>query len=346
MQFAIGPYGAISFTPSAQAVSCLQRRQGHTVALLRSLREAGVGLAQDLEVLATHPAAQGLSSWRHGWLSRIEAERMVELLTTIDARGLERLRDRRPTVCQHPAFLPDEDTRGEGILVDVTAPAAPDALDKMLEEVRSFLGRGWADFITPMHLITLVRVRGMPDLPFFSGSRSELPGAMHMTVPGDAAILAESLTHEAAHFWLHAVEEQEGDLALHSWTDDTWVSPWREDPRPIAGVIHGVHVFSCVTLSLISLVQQSSGKSPGFRSDSVVRRAIKVATQVEEGLTECARCAHLLPLGEAVCRASAARLDQVLDWFEPEALATARAETKGRRLHKITKWRKDGRRIS
>ncbi len=53
----------------------------------------------------------------------------------------------------------------------------------------------------------------------------------------------EGLIHEAMHLELTLLENEQ---ALVRNPTDTMPSPWREEPRPIGGVLHGLYVFSCL----------------------------------------------------------------------------------------------------
>lgn len=74
-----------------------------------------------------------------------------------------------------------------------------------------------------------------------SHSPERLQGAVLLT-PEDAVVVADLLTHEVSHIRLNLMREfdplwedtQPGKL--HS-------SPWRQDPRPLKGLVLGVHAF-------------------------------------------------------------------------------------------------------
>lgn len=69
-------------------------------------------------------------------------------------------------------------------------------------------------------------------------------GAVYMSPPADAEALAETLVHELFHSKLNALLDivplctaQPGEL---------FYSPWKEDPRPLTGVLHGAYSFLSV----------------------------------------------------------------------------------------------------
>jgi HEXXH motif-containing protein len=74
-----------------------------------------------------------------------------------------------------------------------------------------------------------------------SASSGEAFGSAIISRPDDAASLAAALVHEFQHNRLSALLHLR---QLH--TDDPaerYYTAWRDDPRPIGGVIHGVHAF-------------------------------------------------------------------------------------------------------
>lgn len=70
-------------------------------------------------------------------------------------------------------------------------------------------------------------------------------GACVMSEPADVVTLAVSLVHEFQHAKLGALMDL---LPLHS-ADRTarYYAPWRDDPRPLGGLLHGAYAFLAVT---------------------------------------------------------------------------------------------------
>lgn len=92
----------------------------------------------------------------------------------------------------------------------------------------------------------------LPTTPRFrtaSASYSESVGSALISLPQDAVELAVTMVHEARHSALNALWHQ---LPLcEEDTPDTegplFFAPWRGDPRPLPGVLHGAYAFSGVT---------------------------------------------------------------------------------------------------
>ncbi|WP_119727838.1 HEXXH motif domain-containing protein [Thermomonospora amylolytica] len=78
-----------------------------------------------------------------------------------------------------------------------------------------------------------------------SATSARAPGAIALTPPGEDLLLAESLVHEFQHIKLYALMDL---FPLHGGDrDERFYAPWREDPRPLGGLIHGAYAFLGVT---------------------------------------------------------------------------------------------------
>jgi HEXXH motif-containing protein len=342
LDFGLDSNGDLRFSVSDLLAEKINARHAHALELLRGIEASGaVRLAAEAELMARHPASHALLSFRDNEMSPEQAAQAIRLLSSLDADRVRRLREGRVAVLQHPAMLPPADGGAALLRIDTSASSESGSLDELVDDVSASAGSAWDLFMRPVNTVTLVCVPGMPDLPYFSGSTSGIWGAIHMSAPSSAGILGESFTHEAAHFWLHAIEEF-GDLASQAWTDQTWVSPWRNDPRPVAGIIHGVYVFSAAacTLAKLTLVDQQRGTKPS--ADVVGQRAAILAAQVEDGAREILRSGRATPHGLKVIEAGMSRLPVVLEVLGTERVEAAREQVHRRREQKISAWESQG----
>lgn len=69
-------------------------------------------------------------------------------------------------------------------------------------------------------------------------------GAVYMSPPADAEALAEALVHELSHSKLNALMELVPLCAAQP--GELFYSPWKDDPRPLTGVLHGAYSFLAV----------------------------------------------------------------------------------------------------
>ncbi|HEV2912606.1 MAG TPA: HEXXH motif-containing putative peptide modification protein [Pyrinomonadaceae bacterium] len=107
---------------------------------------------------------------------------------------------------------------------------------------------------------TLHIIRPEDDANDVSFSEPHIPFSIFVSVPlkrqrNDALRVAESIVHEAMHLQLTLVERIT-PLIKHS--DKTYYSPWREEYRPIQGVLHASYVFRVIDEFLAHLQLESS----------------------------------------------------------------------------------------
>ena len=76
-----------------------------------------------------------------------------------------------------------------------------------------------------------------------SATSADAFGAVAMSPPADATSLAVALIHETQHSLLNAVQHL---FDLHERPADGGYSPWRDDPRPAAGILHGAYAYLAV----------------------------------------------------------------------------------------------------
>lgn len=66
-------------------------------------------------------------------------------------------------------------------------------------------------------------------------------GAIAVSTADSAESLAETLVHELQHSKLNAALDL---VRLHTDTTASWYAPWRDDPRPLSGLLHGIYAFT------------------------------------------------------------------------------------------------------
>ncbi|MEU4424342.1 HEXXH motif-containing putative peptide modification protein [Actinoplanes sp. NPDC024001] len=93
-------------------------------------------------------------------------------------------------------------------------------------------------------LRVIVPVRPDPAAEGISATSAEAFGAVAMSPPADGTALAVGLLHEVQHSVLNAVH-QLFDLVQPGGAPG--YSPWRDDPRPPLGILHGAYAYLAVT---------------------------------------------------------------------------------------------------
>jgi HEXXH motif-containing protein len=104
-------------------------------------------------------------------------------------------------------------------------------------------------------------------------------GAIALSDKPSADELADALVHELQHSKLNAVFEV---LTLHDAGDEWFHAPWRDDPRPLNGVLHGIYAFTSVVEfwgARRHLVPEDQAAEADF---AFVLRALQVRLAIEE----------------------------------------------------------------
>ncbi|MET8997921.1 HEXXH motif domain-containing protein [Amycolatopsis sp. NPDC004169] len=164
-----------------------------------------------------------------------------------------------------------------------------------LESWRSVLGRAWQLLVEHLPETAAVLPTGLyslvpaPAVPFRlpSASTGEAFGSAIVCYGEDAATLAAALVHEFQHIrlggLLHLVRLSEDDPRERLY------APWRSDPRPIAGVLHGIYAFFGVTAFWRALTAAEPGNELAAFEFALWRGQVRQtldAVHGDESLTE------------------------------------------------------------
>jgi hypothetical protein len=127
-----------------------------------------------------------------------------------------------------------------------------------------------------------------------SHSTPDLPFSVFVSVPAadesDAVPrLAESLLHEAMHLQLTLIERIE---PIVSGDEHRAYSPWKEESRPVRGLLHGLYVFAVVHQLLGRLAERGSPWT-GYCAKRQAQIEVEVASLIQEP-------AGLYPLGRTI----------------------------------------------
>lgn len=190
-------------------------------------------------------------------------------------------------------------------------PRRPTGLTESgLAEWHKLLDEAW-DILTLHHrdqareLAAGLRALGPvePDVGTVGASSPAAFGGIRVSAGDSATDFAEALVHEMQHSKLNAL------LGLAKLTDDDnsrkYLAPWRDDPRPLVGVVHGVYAFTCGVE--FWLAQEEIARDP----DEARRVAFTIAyrrLQVRRALNTLKASGRLTQLGTVLVDAVSARL--------------------------------------
>jgi hypothetical protein len=170
------------------------------------------------------------------------------------------------------------ETRGEKLELVKSSHEEECYFQETLAELKIKLPQEWTELISIIKSISFVEILGKEDLlNHFSGSDTYRWGAMHMYKNLNPLNIAECITHEASHYWLNLYELYcPTEFISNGWDDESFISPWRKDKRPLMGIFHGIYVFSNVFNVLNYLDSQCSEEE----SDRINR----IGAQVKRGI--------------------------------------------------------------
>ncbi len=130
---------------------------------------------------------------------------------------------------------------------------------------------------------------------------SALPGAMVLTVNPHPFELADRIVHEVYHDRLFCIEDAHVLLAdgLEDGPDaERYYSPWRQDPRPTRGLLHGLYVFIAVGRFWLS-VFGAAGVAAADRAYAAARLR-RVIGQLRAAVTVLQAHGRFTPFGRGV----------------------------------------------
>jgi HEXXH motif-containing protein len=175
--------------------------------------------------------------------------------------------------------------------------------------------------------VSVIVPRSRPTAGVVSTSSPEAFGAIAMSFPPDPVTCAETLAHEIQHLKLSALL----DVVTLTLPDDgrRYYAPWRDDPRPLSGLLQGAYAYLGVS-GFWRRQRQFAGSR--HRADAEYARWRAAAAQATETLRSSGK---LAPAGLDFVSGMARTLGAWQD--EP---VSAQAQDQARRaaeLH-LTRW--------
>jgi HEXXH motif-containing protein len=158
-------------------------------------------------------------------------------------------------------------------------PAYQERCAPMVEQALAAVERHDPELFAQMKLaLSAMAVKPRASGDFQGISFSDFPGAFIISYVAHPYLVAESIVHEFHHNRLFAIEsavplvEDSGTEAAH------YYSPFRPDPRPIRGLLHGLYVFVAVW-RFWDKVRHSPDIEPVLRSFAI-DRTFRIAFQL------------------------------------------------------------------
>ncbi|WP_460728059.1 HEXXH motif domain-containing protein [Nocardia heshunensis] len=192
------------------------------------------------------------------------------------------------------------------------------------------LERDFDRYLTPMRecLRSVAPLSAEPVALATSFTSFSAVGSVYTTAPADACQLALTLIHETQHTKFALLTDQVELFA----PDPTprFYAPWRDDPRPILGLLHGIYAFFGVVDFWRTHRHAACHDSPQAHTDFALWR-----TQLTEAIHQARTCGLLTEPGR---RLLAGLTTTMAEWDEEDVPAAAmRAATEAATAHR-TFW--------
>lgn len=179
--------------------------------------------------------------------------------------------------------------------------------------------RQFADNVYAMALKPLYNGR------FTNMAYSDLPGTFIISYKNNPYELADIFIHEFHHNRLFFFEEQGSFFSQQSQVDplndSVFYSPWRDDLRPLHGILHAAYVYTPVNEFWLSVLKHG-GVDKAHR-DYAIDRLLRGVMQVHIGLYILKQQGNLTPAGKGIVDDIQARLNKITEEIRPMNLSYA-----------------------
>ncbi|WP_112263161.1 aKG-HExxH-type peptide beta-hydroxylase [Lentzea terrae] len=191
------------------------------------------------------------------------------------------------------------------------------------------LAAGW-DELSRHHLevaqecaaaITTLSVIPSPVHDMASATAADAFGCVYLSLPPDPRTAALALTHELQHGKLSVLM----DLFPLTSADsgELYYAPWRPDPRPLAGLLHGIYAH----LGVAAFWRR-------YHDHQAEQEHARWRTATRQAAATALSCGKLTELGTVLVTEIAEVLDGWTDTVSPTAQAAAEAAL----IHHRTRW--------
>jgi HEXXH motif-containing protein len=189
--------------------------------------------------------------------------------------------------------------------------------DLVRETLRLIEAHQPACFAQLREAMQIVAVKPLRAGTYTNVTHSDLPGAFVAAVIHHPYELADTFIHEFHHNRLFYVEE-EGPFFDESAEDPlkntNYYMPWRDDQRPLHGLLHAVYVHVPVWEFWRHVCQDGSVEPSVL--EYARERVVRIALQLVLGVRQLNRYASFTPFGSAVFKEMERRVRQIHDTLD------------------------------
>lgn len=168
----------------------------------------------------------------------------------------------------------------------------------------------------------IVPVRSQNPEVHISATFKEAPGLMALSWTADTPVLAEALVHEYHHAKLNTLFA--ADALISGPTKEAiFYSPWRPDPRPLVGLLHGAFAFHSVVDFWIKFLD---AEIPLLHEQRLRQRISLVCRQTKEAVETLASEATFTPTGSILIESLHRHVSELESRISPDPKVLSRVE--------------------
>jgi HEXXH motif-containing protein len=138
----------------------------------------------------------------------------------------------------------------------------------------------------------------------------EIPGLLILSWMSDTSVIVEALVHEYHHHKLNALLNLD-PIIVEGSPEEIYYSPWRDDPRPLSGILQGIYVFQAVLEFWHKILKTDI---PVLQEKRLQQKVYSAKKQLLTALKVLTTNAKFSLIGQALIEA----IEENIDRVEPE----------------------------
>lgn len=158
----------------------------------------------------------------------------------------------------------------------------------------------------------------------------EIPGLLILSWMSDTSVIVEALVHEYHHHKLNALLNLD-PIIVEGSPEEIYYSPWRDDPRPLSGILQGIYVFQAVLEFGYKILKTDI---PVLQEKRLQQRVYAAKQQLLTALKVLKANAVFSLIGQALIEA----IEKNINRFEPEISQTEKQLLDVRLKEHQQKW--------
>jgi len=158
----------------------------------------------------------------------------------------------------------------------------------------------------------------------------EIPGLLILSWMSDTSVIVEALVHEYHHHKLNALLNLD-PIIVEGSPEEIYYSPWRDDPRPLSGILQGIYVFQAVLEFWHKILTTDI---PVLQEKRLQQRVYTAKQQLQTALQVLKTNAEFSLVGQGLIEA----IEENIDRVEPEVSQTEKQLIDVRLKEHQQKW--------